>query len=109
MFTFIGQTMASIVAPCEQMGKMTSHMEMMDHEMANNMMLESVSDQSSDTELQDCCKTECKCPMGMCATATLTTLSAFNHSTPHSQKINQYSLDLLSQSLSSLYHPPIFS
>jgi len=105
LLTFIGQAIASTAVPCHQMNAMdmsSQQMAMMDHSMASD-------NQANEGMIKaDCCQQDCNCPLGISASATLSTSLTIEYLAFSSQKIAQYSNLLSSQSLTSLYRPPIF-
>jgi len=104
LLTFVGQTIASTAVPCHQMSDMdmsSQEMSMMNHSMA------SAEQSNAKMTMLDCCQQDCNCPMGISASATLSNTLTVNNLVFPSQKIEQYSNLSLSQSLTSLYRPPI--
>ena len=101
LLAFVGQTVASTAAPCHQMKQMdmAANMVMMNHSMTNDSIDKTVK--------LDCCQQDCSCPIGLSVSATSLVNLTLDSLTISTQKIEQYTNLLQSQSLTSLYRPPI--
>ncbi|PKG81442.1 hypothetical protein CXF85_18415 [Colwellia sp. 75C3] len=108
--TFIGQVMASTLMPYQMMSMNAESMQEQPHDMA--MMDHSAHQMASggDNPIMDCCENDCACFIGGCSTlAVLSTISQTEPNLPSSLKIQSVTSLMLSQYLTSLYRPPIFS
>ena len=133
LLAFVGQTVATAVVHCgmELSGSVSSmsHAEMghsqmghsqmghgqMEHvesdyaeiEHANHQMSAELSDESMSSKLMNCCDLTSDCSMGACATALLLTEIYTVDRLVMSQKIIQLPYPVKTQSITTLYRPPI--
>ena len=111
--SFIGQSLAATVMSYQMMAmkgmsmqEMTSDMPTMDH-CDHHMASNSTSDSS---EGSDCCAKSCDCYTGGCSSVAMLIEHISNDLTfALSHKASSTSHLALSQRLTSLYRPPIFS
>ena len=106
LLSFVGQTIASTAVPCHKMNKMDMTQTMMMHHDAMDMATD--SDDTASSVMLDCCQQDCNCPIGLSASANISSSLSVETFTISAQKIEQYANLLQSQSLTSLYRPPIF-
>ena len=108
--TFIGQVIASTLMPYQMISMNADSTQEQPHNMA--MMAHSAEKMASDVDdpTMDCCANDCACFIGSCSTlAVLSTTSQPELYLPSSSKIQSVASVTLSQHLTSLYRPPIFS
>lgn len=112
LLVFVGQAMASAAMPCQMDMQSQPHQMAMD-ESSNSvhMMHDDLdsSNQASKSDSSGCAELDCSCPMVGCSSAMLPAASFQNKVLPISSHINNQSLLLaINQVSSSLYRPPIF-
>ena len=108
--TFLGQVMASTLMPYQMMSMNADSTQEQPHDMA--MMVHSSDQMESDVDnpTMDCCENDCACFIGGCSTlALLTKIIDTELVVTVTAKIKSVASLALSQQLTSLYRPPIFS
>ena len=108
--TFIGQVMATSLMPYQMMNMNTVDTQAQPHDMA--MMAHSSDQMASDVDnpTMDCCENDCACFIGGCSTlALLTNIIDTELVVTATAKIKPIASLVLSQQLTCLYRPPIFS
>ncbi|KGJ90875.1 hypothetical protein GAB14E_0539 [Colwellia psychrerythraea] len=108
--TFLGQVMATSLMPYQMMSMNADNKQEQPHNMA--MMVHSADQMASDGDnpTMDCCANDCSCLIGGCSTlALLTKISQTELNLTSSSKILSIATLALSQHLTCLYRPPIFS